>query len=133
MKDTENKLFVGNLAYSADATELKDLFSAYGTVLEVSIPSDRATGRPRGFAFVTMETKEEAKAALAADGNEIQGRRIAVNIANSKKHEGGPRFSRGGGDSHGGGNFYGNNDGRRNGGGSRGNMDGGNKGDNSNW
>lgn len=108
MTDTANKLFIGNLAYSANASELKNLFSAYGTVLEVSIPSDRTTGRPRGFAFVTMETEDEAKAALVTDGTEIQGRKIAVNIANNKRNENTKFSPHRGGRSEGRGDFGGN-------------------------
>ncbi len=85
-RDTQNKLFVGNLSYNAGIDQLKELFSTYGTVVEVSIPSDRATGRPRGFAFVVMGDEEEAKKALSADGIEILGRKIAVSTANNKKH-----------------------------------------------
>jgi cold-inducible RNA-binding protein len=83
-----NKLFIGNLSYSADVNELKNIFTEFGEVLEVSIPSDRTTGRPRGFAFVTMSNAEEAKGALELDGRKVLGRPIAVSIAHSKRSGG---------------------------------------------
>jgi RNA recognition motif-containing protein len=53
-----SKMYVGNLAWSATENDIRELFSQYGTVSEVAIPTDRESGRPRGFAFVTMETME---------------------------------------------------------------------------
>jgi cold-inducible RNA-binding protein len=82
----QNKLFIGNLAYSAETDELREMFSKHGAVLEVAIPSDRMTGRPRGFAFVTMDTSEAAQNALVLDGTEIGGRKISVTIAHNKKN-----------------------------------------------
>ncbi len=58
------KLFVGNLSFSTTENDLEDLFSEYGTVAEVGLVTDRATGRSRGFAFVTMGNAEEAQAAI---------------------------------------------------------------------
>ncbi len=52
------KLFVGNLSFNTTENDLQDAFSAHGTVLEANLMMDRATGRPRGFAFVTMSTVE---------------------------------------------------------------------------
>ena len=64
-----NKLFVGNVSYDTTELELQDLFAAHGAVEEVNLVTDRATGRPRGFAFVTMATAEEAaKAVQMFDG-----------------------------------------------------------------
>ena len=59
----ENRLYVGNLPFSATDEELKQAFSPHGTVTEVAIISDRVTGRSRGFAFVTMSSPDEANAA----------------------------------------------------------------------
>jgi cold-inducible RNA-binding protein len=79
------KLFVGNLAFSSTENDLEDLFSEYGTVTEVGLVTDRATGRSRGFAFVTMGNDTEAQAAITAlDGKEFGGRNIAVNEARPK-------------------------------------------------
>jgi RNA recognition motif-containing protein len=60
------KLFVGNLSFSTTENDLEDLFSQYGTVAEVGLVTDRATGRSRGFAFVTMGNASEAQAAITA-------------------------------------------------------------------
>ena len=57
------KLFVGNLSHSVTENDLQDLFAQHGPVVEVNLMLDRMTGKPRGFAFVTMETKEGAEAA----------------------------------------------------------------------
>ena len=61
----ENRLYVGNLPFSATDEELKQAFSAHGTVTEVALISDRVTGRSRGFAFVTMSNPDEANAAVS--------------------------------------------------------------------
>ena len=102
------KLFVGNLPYRLTSNEIEDMFSQFGAVTDVHVPVDRDTGRPRGFAFVTMATQEEAQAATKdLDGQDIDGRNIVVNEAR-------PREERGGG---GGGNGGGGGGGRRGGGG----------------
>ena len=59
-----NKLFVGNLSYNVTENDLQDLFAAHGTVTDVNLMLDRMSGRSRGFAFVTMSSKEEAEAAV---------------------------------------------------------------------
>jgi cold-inducible RNA-binding protein len=101
-----SKLFVGNLAFTTTEQELGDLFSAHGKVVEVFIAMDKFSGRPRGFAFVTMSSPEEAKAAIAAiHGTNVGGRDLAVNEARPKEER--PRNydgdSRGGGGGGGGG------------------------------
>jgi cold-inducible RNA-binding protein len=79
------KLFVGNLSFSTTENDLEDLFAQYGTVTEVGLVTDRATGRSRGFAFVTMGNATEAQAAISAlDGKDFAGRNIAVNEARPK-------------------------------------------------
>ncbi len=91
-----SKLFVGNLAFSTTENELRDIFSAHGNVVEVFVAMDKFTGRPRGFAFVTMGSAEEATAAIAAvNGTNVGGRDLAVNEARPKEDR--PR-SFGGGD-----------------------------------
>ena len=89
------RLYVGNLPYSADETELQDLFGKAGTVESVRVMRDPATGRARGFAFVEMATDEEAQKA-ASEFNQFQmgGRALTVNEARPKP-EGG--FGGGGG------------------------------------
>src|SRR5207249_1804268 len=74
------KLFVGNLSFNATENQLQDMFAAHGNVLEVDMIMDKFTGRPRGFAFVTMETKEAADAATQAlNGTSLDGRALTVN------------------------------------------------------
>lgn len=85
------KLFVGNLSFNTTENDLQDAFAAHGTVTEASLVMDRATGRPRGFAFVTMGSAEEAqKAVEAMNGAEFDGRTLTVNEARPKaEHAGG--------------------------------------------
>jgi RNA recognition motif-containing protein len=93
---SNNKLFVGNLSFNTTENNLQDTFAAHGTVLEAHLPTDRMSGRPRGFAFVTMSTPEEAQAAIGAlNGAELDGRNLTVNEAR-------PREERSGGGSGGG-------------------------------
>jgi len=92
-----SKLFVGNLSFKTTENELQDAFAAHGTVLEANLMMDRATGRPRGFGFVTMSTPEEAEKAIQAlHGADLGGRALTVNIAR-------PREERSGGGGGGGG------------------------------
>ncbi len=80
--DMNTKLFVGNLPFSIDEKGLEEIFTPSGTVVSVSIPTDRETGRKRGFAFVEMSNQAEAEAAVKAlDGHSVEGRQIAVNPA----------------------------------------------------
>ena len=95
------KLFVGNLSFNITENDLQDAFAAHGTVVEANLMMDRATGRPRGFAFVTMSTPEEAQKAIdAMNGKELAGRALTVNIAR-------PREERPGGGGGGGNRGYG--------------------------
>jgi cold-inducible RNA-binding protein len=102
------KLFVGNLSYNTTENDLQDAFSAHGTVTEVNILQDRMTNRPRGFGFVTMETAEGAKAAVAAlNGAQMDGRALTVNEARPREERpggggGGGRGGYGGGGGGGG-------------------------------
>ena len=81
-----NKLFVGNLSFNTTENDLQDTFAAHGTVTEANLMMDRATNRPRGFAFVTMSTGEEAQKAIAAlNGAELDGRSITVNVAKPRE------------------------------------------------
>lgn len=77
-----NKLFVGNLSWGATEDSLKAFFAQIGDVLEVKIIIDRATGRSKGFGFVTMATEEDAQKAIAElDQKELDGRPVKVTIA----------------------------------------------------
>jgi RNA recognition motif-containing protein len=76
------KLFVGGIPYRATDEELRQLFSQAGEVLSVFIPMDRATQRPRGFAFVEMTDDATAEKAISMfNDSDMGGRRIAVSIA----------------------------------------------------
>lgn len=85
----ESKLYLGNLSFNATREEIQSLFEEYGAVNDVFIVKDRESGRPRGFAFVTMETKESMLAAIEAlDGKEFMGRNLAVNEARPREDRG---------------------------------------------
>lgn len=94
-----NKLFVGNLSFQTTENDLQDMFAAHGTVTEANLMMDRATGRPRGFGFVTMSTDEEAqKAVESLNGRSVDGRALTVNIARPREERpAGGGGSRGGG------------------------------------
>ena len=104
-----NKLFVGNLSFDTTENDLQDAFAAHGTVVEANLMMDRATGRPRGFGFVTMSTAEEAQKAIEAlNGKSVGGRALTVNVARPREERpagggGGGRRPYGGGGSGGGG------------------------------
>jgi len=100
------KLFVGNLSFNITENDLQDAFAAHGTVIEANLMMDRATGRPRGFGFVTMSTPEEAQKAIEAlNGKELGGRALTVNIARPREERpaGGGGGGRGGYGGRGGG------------------------------
>jgi cold-inducible RNA-binding protein len=79
------KLYVGNLSFSTTDPDLKDLFAQYGNVTDVHLVTDRMTGKSRGFAFVTMSSAAEGKAAIAAlEGKFLDGRNLTVNEARPK-------------------------------------------------
>jgi RNA recognition motif-containing protein len=92
------KLFVGNLSFSTDEGRLQDVFQAIGPVDSVNIVRDQMTGRPRGFAFIEMQTEEGAAAAIQQlNDSELDGRKLAVNEARPKPTGGGDRGGRPGG------------------------------------
>jgi RNA recognition motif-containing protein len=100
-----NKLFVGNLSFNTTENDLNDLFAAHGTVTETNLMMDRDTGKPRGFAFVTMSSDEEAQKAIAAlNGKDVDGRALTVNEARPREERpsGGGGGRRGPGGSGGG-------------------------------
>ena len=80
------KLYVGNLSYKVTEDDLKDLFGEFGTVTEVNIITDRETGRPRGFAFVEMDSDDDAtKAINSLNGKMVEDREITVNEARPRR------------------------------------------------
>lgn len=95
-------IYVGNLSYEVEQDDLKQVFAEYGTVKSVQLPTDRETGRVRGFAFVEMGTEAEESAAIEAlDGAEWLGRNLKVNKAKPREDRdsfgGGRRGSNSGG------------------------------------
>ena len=98
------KIYVGNLSFDVTEEELREEFASFGEVESVTIPTDRYSGRPRGFAFVEMPTVSDGQAAIAAlNGKMLKDRTLTVNAAR-------PRSDNRGGGSYGGrgsGGFYG--------------------------
>jgi uncharacterized membrane protein YgcG len=114
------KLYVGNLSWGVNDTQLRELFSPYGNVVSAQVIMDRDTGRSKGFGFVEMGTDEEAQAAITGmHGQVVEGRPLTVNEARPKEGGGGG----GGGGRGGGGGGYGG--GRGGGGGGYGGGGGG--------
>jgi cold-inducible RNA-binding protein len=90
------KLYVGNLSFDTTENDLQDAFAAHGTVTEANLMMDRTTGRPRGFAFVTMSSPEEAKKAIdALNGTMLGGRNLTVNEARPREERSGAARSGG--------------------------------------
>ena len=91
------KLFVGNLSFNTTENDLQDAFAAFGTVVETNMMTDRDTGRPRGFGFITMSTPEEAQKAIEGlNGKELDGRALTVNVARPREERPGGGGGRGG-------------------------------------
>lgn len=92
-------IYVGNLSYQTNESELRSAFEAHGEVTSAAVISDRDTGRSKGFGFVEMSNDEEARSAIAAmDGSELDGRQIKVNEARPRpERSGGSRGGGGGG------------------------------------
>ena len=80
------KMYVGNLSYDSTDSDIRELFEAHGNVSDVFIVKDRESGRPRGFAFVSMETPEEMNAAIEGlNGAEFAGRVLTINEARPRE------------------------------------------------
>ena len=109
------KLYLGNLPFAASDDDIREAFSAYGTIEDLFIPLDRETNRPRGFAFITLADDDLARKAIEEmDGADLMGRNLRVNEAEERR----PQQNRGGG----GGGYGGD---RRGGGGGRDRRGGG--------
>jgi cold-inducible RNA-binding protein len=95
------QLYVGNLDFKVTENDLRTAFGACGTVMEVTLVKDRATGRPRGFGFVTMSSPQEAQQAIEAlNGKDLGGRALTVNPARPREER--PSGGGGGGGGRGG-------------------------------
>lgn len=82
MPEEKNKLYVGNLPYSIDNDGLKNLFSDIGEVIDAVVITDKASGRSKGFGFVTMKDDATAEKAIKEmNGKDLEGRAIVVNVA----------------------------------------------------
>jgi cold-inducible RNA-binding protein len=93
------RIYVGNLPFDTDEAAVEQLFAEFGEVNSVALPTDRETGRPRGFGFVEMGNDDAAKAIQTLDGTDFGGRRLNVNEAKPRE----PRSGGGGGGGYGGG------------------------------
>jgi cold-inducible RNA-binding protein len=91
------KIYVGNLPFTASEADVRTLFSQHGTVESVSLPTDRETGRPRGFGFVEMSQADAARAIQSLNGHDMGGRQLRVNEAQDKPRTGGGGRPGGGG------------------------------------
>jgi RNA recognition motif-containing protein len=93
------RLYVGNLSYNVDSSELEQMFAQHGQVVSAQVISDRDSGRSKGFGFVEMGTDAEAQTAIAAlNGQQHGGRTLAVNEARPREERsGGGRGGYGGG------------------------------------
>ena len=108
------RIYVGNLPFSAREDDVRELFAQYGEVVSVVLPTDRETGRPRGFGFVEMEGDAAQKAIDALNGRDFGGRQLNINQAREREER--PR---------GGGGYGGGDRGGYGGGGDRGGYGGG--------
>jgi RNA recognition motif-containing protein len=98
--DCPVSIYVGNLSYDVTREDLERVFNEYGTVSRVSLPTDRETGRPRGFAFIDMAAEAEEDTVIETlDGAEWMGREMRVNKARPRNE------SRSNGNGNGGGNY----------------------------
>ncbi|KAK6535633.1 hypothetical protein TWF694_002088 [Orbilia ellipsospora] len=96
------KVYVGNLAWGVTDDLLRDAFSQYGNIQDVIVMRDRDTGRSRGFGFITFSSDDEAQNAISGmHEQELEGRRLKLNLANQRTGGGG-----GGGGYSGGGGGY---------------------------
>ena len=84
-----SKIYVGNLPFTASEADIRALFAQHGTVDSVSLPTDRETGRPRGFGFVEMSQDDAARAIQSLNGYSLNGRALRVNEAQDKPRGGG--------------------------------------------
>ena len=96
-KKMTKRIYVGNLPYTSDEDDIRELFSAHGDVQSVSMPTDRMTGQPRGFGFVEMEEEDASAAISALNGADHGGRSLKVNEARPRENRGGGGYGGGGG------------------------------------
>ena len=90
------KIYVGNLPFETSEGAVEELFGTYGEVASVALPTDRETGRPRGFGFVEMSSEDAAKAIAALNGTDFGGRALNVDEARPRETSGGGSYGGGG-------------------------------------
>jgi RNA recognition motif-containing protein len=118
------KMYVGNLPFTATEDDVRALFTDYGTVTDIHLPMDRDSGRPRGFAFVTMDSQTAMNEAIRGlNEKDFQGRNLTINEARPKEDR--PAYGGGGGGGGYGGGGGGGRGGKGGGGGGRGGYSGG--------
>ena len=100
------RIYVGNLPYDAEESAVQELFAAHGEVISVALPTDRETGRPRGFGFVEMSSEAAESAIAALNGTNFGGRSLNVNEARPRNEGRGGGGGGGGGGYGGGGGGY---------------------------
>jgi RNA recognition motif-containing protein len=101
---SNSKLYVGNMSFKTTEDDLRAAFGQFGSVTDVYVAFDKMTGRPRGFAFITMGTPDEAKlAAEKLNGTDLGGRLLTVNEARPKEERPAGGYGGGGGYRGGGG------------------------------
>lgn len=107
-KEVNNKLYVGNLSYQVTEQDLRDLFSQAGELQDVMLIVERETHRSKGFGFVEFVNEADAQKAIEMfHDQEVQGRRLTVNVARPREERSGGGYRGGGGGGGGGGGSYG--------------------------
>jgi len=91
---SQNKIYVGNIAFTVSEDDLKQTFSQYGQIADIKLVIDRATGRSRGFGFITFEKQFDAEASLQLNDTDVKGRKISVSMAKEKEKHSTRRFRR---------------------------------------
>lgn len=91
---SQNKIYVGNIAFTVSEDDLKETFSQYGAIEDIKLVIDRATGRSRGFGFITFEKQFDAEASLALNDTDVGGRKISVSMAKEREKRPTRKFRR---------------------------------------
>ncbi|MEE8285090.1 MAG: RNA-binding protein [Gammaproteobacteria bacterium] len=85
------KIYVGNLSFDTTESQLREVFGQFGEIDDLTLVTDRDTGRPKGFGFLEMDDQAAREAIAALDGKEVAGRTIKVNEARPKTEHSGRR------------------------------------------
>jgi len=93
---SQSKIYVGNLSYNTTEDELRDYFTQYGNIEDIKLIIDFNTGRSKGFGFITYGSDQDCEKAIAANGVDLGGRKLKVNIARDDNRTSGGRGAAGG-------------------------------------